>query len=122
MIFLQELVEAIPGRTQLAPTFYVFAVFYIVIVLLILFFIIKLKQRAKQIIKGVGISFLITFILEALFYVVGSFLKFYVVFCEVGYNCPSQFQIYFEVAKWTFVPLFLIVLFIYYLVLFLRRK
>ena len=122
MIFLQDFVEAIPERTQLAPIFYVFAVFYIVIVFLILFFITKLKQRFKEIIKVVGISFLITFILEALFYVIGSFFRFYVVFCELGHNCPSQFQIYIEFAKWIFIPLFLIVLFIYYLVLFLRRK
>jgi len=96
--------------------FYLAIIIPILIIGMIIFFIRKLKYDHKKILKSVWISLLITLILEGLFYVIGSYFRFFEVMCKIGADCPTQFQMFINYFFYSFIAIFLIVIFIYYII------
>ena len=101
-----------------SPLFYVTIISVIVIIGLIVFFIRKSKHNWKQILKGFGISALITLVIEFLIWLYFGVINPIQVSCKMGINCPSPAEISFGLVLYLFIPIFLIVLFVYYLIIF----
>lgn len=117
-----EEVNVVSERTILSPLFYIILFSIISIIGLIIFFIKKLNYNFSKILKSIVISLLITLIIEVLFYVVGSWLHWFMVYCSGWGKCPSSFEIFIGYLPYTATTIFLITILTYYLVKFVRRK
>ena len=111
----------IVGETKsLSLTFYILLLIVIVIVVLIIFFIKKLKCNIKQILKSIVISLLITIWVQILFLAISRFLPQPT--CKIGGHCPTTADISLLFFPYTAPAIFLIVILIYYIIEFFRRK
>ena len=87
-----------------------------------IFFLIKSKIGWKKSSNIIGISLGITFILEVLFWVIGSNIGMFLVMCGSFKDCPSQFDTFLFYLPYTGIFVFMITLFIFSLIMFIRRK
>ncbi len=101
----------------------IFLIIYGLIAILILsiFFLIKSKIGWKKSFKVVGASLGITFVLETLFWIIGFKFGMFTVMCASFGGCPSQFDIFLSYLPYTLISVFIITLFLFSLVVFLRR-
>lgn len=114
--------EVVATRSSFSPVFYIAIFLIIVVVGLVVFFIKKLKYGLNQILKSVGISLLITSCIEILFYLIGSLLGFFRVYCKPGGHCPGPFEIFLEYLPYTATLIFLLTILIYYITKFIKNK
>ena len=99
---------------------YVMMILAILIIGLTIFFIMRLKPSLKDFLKVVGISASITIGIELFLFVISRFLPSLVY--SIGQGDFAATNIYLIGILYLFIPIFLLVLFIYYLIKFLRRR
>ena len=112
--------EVVVETKSMSLTFYILLLAVVVIVIFIIFFIKKLKYNSKQILKSIIISLLITFGIQILFLVISRFLPQPT--CKIGGHCPTTAEISLLFFHYTAPAIFLIVILIYYIIKFARRK
>ncbi|PIN91146.1 hypothetical protein COU57_01835 [Candidatus Pacearchaeota archaeon CG10_big_fil_rev_8_21_14_0_10_32_14] len=112
----------IEAQSNFNSLFYIVILSTIIVIGLIIFFIMKLRHNFKQVGKALGISAIITLIIEFFVWIYFSFINPGQVYCKMGANCPSSSFLSFLFVLYFFVPILLIVLFIYYLIVFIRNK
>ena len=111
-------IEEVAVMSGKAPAFYVAILILILIIAAIVFFIVKLKQNFKQILKSLGITALISIIFEFVIMLPFSFWAAANTFCS-GF-CPGPWDIFKGAFVRTIVFVFIIVVFIYYLVKYIK--
>ena len=119
-LFLVKMIsaqEVVSEKSSLSPLFYIIILSVLFIVGLIIFFIKKLDYDINQILKSVGISLLITLIIEILIFI---FFK-PTIYCGLGESCPSSFEYFLGFLPYTAATIFLITILIYYIVKFIKN-
>jgi len=107
--------------STLSSEFYLIAFLAIVVVSLTIFFIKKLNYNLNKILKSIWVSLAITAGIEILFFIIGNFGMFRVK-CKEGIACITPFEVFLKALPYTATVIFLIVIFIYYLIKFIKRK
>lgn len=118
---VQEAISTV--QTVISPIAYIIIPFMIIAVGAIIFFIKKLKYNPKQILKSAIISLIISTILTFGFFLFSSLTAH--VECLPGKPCPTGFQLFLNDIEDTIFPLilvFIIILLIYYIIQFVKKK
>jgi len=114
------MVEIVQPISTVHFGFYTALIIVLLLIVLMVYFIIKLKQSFKEIMKTFGISLLITLLIEFVVLLPFSFWNSRVIFCEG--LCRGPWKIFQRAFPRTIIFIFLIVLFVYYLVKFIRNR
>jgi len=115
--------EVTEATSSFSSLFYIMIIGVIVIIALIIFFMRNLKYNSKQIWKSIGVSLLITIGIELLLMFISIFLP--QPMCQIGIMssyCPTNAEILLNFSPFTFPAIFLVVLFFYYLIRFIKNR
>jgi len=93
----------------------------IVAILLIVFFIRRLKYKRDQVLKSVAISLFITLLFELAYLIVGKIFGFFQVMCLLAEGCPTELQQFLSQAAYSAPVIFLVVLLVYYIIKYFRK-
>jgi len=96
--------------------FYLIIFLAIALIGLTIFFIKKLNQNLKQILRSLWVSVLISLVIYVLLILVTLFS----IVCDIGGKCPSFSSLF--IGDWLFaLGIFLVVIFVYYLIKFPKK-
>jgi hypothetical protein len=113
--------ETVAATQIFTWTFFVLVFLVIIAILLIVFFIRRLKYKADKILKSIAIALIITLAVELAYFIIGKIFGLFMVICKTDGYCPSQFQTFLSTTIYSGPVVFLVSLLAYYLFKYFKK-
>jgi hypothetical protein len=113
--------EVVAATQTFTWTFYVLIFLVIVAILLIVFFIRRLKYKRDQVLKSIAVSLFITLVVELAYLIVGLIFGFFTAMCFLAEGCSTVLQKFLSTVTYSGPVIFLVSLLIYYIVKYFKK-